>query len=273
MSAGWSATKNMSQCCVLTPSGKKRDLTVFAFSLFKSSYIIFFRVCVFERVHHSVFKEACFYTTDPPAGAGGLHSWSPRLLPPRRTSPLWRGCRRSTSRRAKFTSLCPPSPPCSQGSTAPRNGRWILTPESAGRTRWWAGRQRKTRSSTLQSDSLLRLFRDVISSHLSAPTPYRTWCSPSPPKKTPSPSLRKTVSKDSQSASNAYRHWWNNSSLVNRSIWTEPGSGAVLFLTLRSSSLSAGPFAAGKTIIEQDGEQVQPVQTGTERKRSLQGEL
>lgn len=41
----------------------------------------------------------------------------------------------------------------------------------------------------------------------------------------------------------------------------------------RSSSLSAGPFAAGKTIVEQDGEQVQPVQTGTEHKRSLQGEL
>lgn len=63
-----------------------------------------------------------------------------------RTSPLWLVSQKSTSRHEKFTSLSRPRRPCSLESTAPRSGRWTLTPESAGKTHWWAGPQRKSLS-------------------------------------------------------------------------------------------------------------------------------
>ena len=60
-----------------------------------------------------------------------------------RTSQLWQGSQRSTSKPVRFTSTCPPKQPCNPEATAPESGRWTLTPESAGRTHWWAGLQRK----------------------------------------------------------------------------------------------------------------------------------
>lgn len=47
LSAGWSATKNMSKSCTLTPSTEKRDLIRSAFPVFASSHIILFAGCVF----------------------------------------------------------------------------------------------------------------------------------------------------------------------------------------------------------------------------------
>ena len=61
-----------------------------------------------------------------------------------RISPLWRASPRSTSRRARCASSCPPRRPCSPGPTAPRSGRSTLTPGSVGRTLWWAGPPRES---------------------------------------------------------------------------------------------------------------------------------
>lgn len=84
-------------------------------------------------------------TWDEPSHATlvGIHVTCFISPPALRTSPRWQGSLRSTSKRAKFTSLFRPRRPCSLAPTAPRSGRWTLTPENAGRTRWWAGRPRK----------------------------------------------------------------------------------------------------------------------------------
>lgn len=79
-----------------------------------------------------------------------------------RTSPSWRGSRRSTSKRAKFTSLFRPEPPCSPASTAPRSGKWTLTPENAGRTRWWAGRPRKEAPHNFQRSLDEQIYKSYL---------------------------------------------------------------------------------------------------------------
>lgn len=84
-----------------------------------------------------------------------------------RTSAAWQECQRSTSKHARFTSLWQPKQPCSQESTAPRSGSWTLIPESAGRTRWWAGPQRKKRflQHRYWNVSFHDYFKDLLSLH------------------------------------------------------------------------------------------------------------
>lgn len=65
-----------------------------------------------------------------------------------RTSALLLVCQKNILRLARCASLYRRAPPCSQGLTTPRSGRWTLTPASAGRTHWWAGPPRTFRIST-----------------------------------------------------------------------------------------------------------------------------
>lgn len=81
-----------------------------------------------------------------------------------RTSHLWLVFPRSILRRARSVSLCPPAMPCSPVSKTPTSGRWILTPESAGRTHWWAGPPREWTSFWL-SCFLNRLMKSTVWSH------------------------------------------------------------------------------------------------------------
>lgn len=85
----------------------------------------------------------CWWETKVITKCSGSHSRLRLLCSSLRTSPPWQESRRSTSKPAKFTFLCPPKRPCSPETTVSRSGRWTLIPESAGRTRWWAGPPRK----------------------------------------------------------------------------------------------------------------------------------